>query len=186
MIFWSLVMAGVLCCGQQTPSVRLSPDFYTSGQVQRRSPGRRICRVQATGRRSHWRCATPCLLLGPHAAALLRLLCLHEIAACRRGAGAHPRALRDRGRHPRSPRRPPKAGAAGAKSTDVEALHRWLQDHVGRVSAVSDLAKAIRYAIPHWPGLVVFLDDGRVEMDTNVVERAIRPHTLMRPVRECA
>lgn len=61
-----------------------------------------------------------------------------------------------------------------------EALHAWLQAHVGRVSAVSDLAKAIRYAIRHWPGLVVFLDDGRIEMDTNVVERAIRPHTLTR------
>ena len=56
----------------------------------------------------------------------------------------------------------------------------WLQDHVGRVSGVSDLAKAMRYAIRHWPGLVAFLDDGRVEMDTNVVERAIRPHTLTR------
>jgi hypothetical protein len=55
-----------------------------------------------------------------------------------------------------------------------------LQDHVGRVSAVSDLAKAMRYALRHWPGLIVFLDDGRVEMDTNVVERAIRPHTLTR------
>ena len=62
----------------------------------------------------------------------------------------------------------------------VQALHRWLQDHVDRVSAASDLAKAIRYAIRHWPGLVMFLDDGRVEMDTNVVERAIRPHTLTR------
>jgi transposase len=62
----------------------------------------------------------------------------------------------------------------------VDALLVWLHDHVGRVSAVSDLAVAIRYAIRHWPGLVVFLDDGRVEMDTNVVERAIRPHTLTR------
>jgi transposase len=62
----------------------------------------------------------------------------------------------------------------------VEALHVWLQDHLGRVSAVSDLAKAIRYALRHWPGLIRFLDDGRVEMDTNVVERAIRPHTLTR------
>jgi transposase len=62
----------------------------------------------------------------------------------------------------------------------VEALHVWLQDQVGRVSRASDLAKAIRYAIRHWPGLVVFLDDGRVEMDTNVVERAIRPNTLTR------
>jgi transposase len=60
----------------------------------------------------------------------------------------------------------------------VEALHDWLQVQVGRVPASSDLAKAIRYAIRHWPGLLVFLDDGRVEMDTNVVERAIRPHTM--------
>lgn len=62
----------------------------------------------------------------------------------------------------------------------VEALHGWLQDQVKRVSGLSDLAKAMRYAIRHWPGLVVFLDDGRVEMDTNVVERAIRPNTLTR------
>jgi transposase len=62
----------------------------------------------------------------------------------------------------------------------VVALHDWLQVQVDRVSAASDLAKAIRYAIRHWPGLVVFLDDGRVEMDTNIVERAIRPHTLTR------
>jgi transposase len=51
---------------------------------------------------------------------------------------------------------------------------------VGRVSGVSDLAEAIRYALRHWSGLLVFLDDGRVEMDTNVVERAIRPNTLTR------
>jgi transposase len=46
----------------------------------------------------------------------------------------------------------------------VEALHAWLLDHVGRVSAVSDLAKAIRYALRHWTGLIAFLDDGRIEM----------------------
>jgi hypothetical protein len=62
----------------------------------------------------------------------------------------------------------------------VEALHGWLQDHVPRVSAASDLAKAMHYALRHWSGLVVFLDDGRVEMDTNVVERAIRPIPLTR------
>jgi transposase len=62
----------------------------------------------------------------------------------------------------------------------VDALHAWLHDHVGRVSGTSDLAVSIRYAIRHWPGLELFLDDGRVEMDTNVVERAIRPNTLTR------
>ena len=68
----------------------------------------------------------------------------------------------------------------------IETLHVWLQDHIGHVSAISDLARAIRYALHHRPGLIVdplrgsTLDDGRVEMDTNVVERAIRPHTLTR------
>ena len=38
----------------------------------------------------------------------------------------------------------------------------------------------MRYAIRHWPGLVVFLGDGRVELDTNAVERAIRPVALGR------
>ena len=62
----------------------------------------------------------------------------------------------------------------------VEALQAWLQEQLPRLSGVSDLAKAMRYALHHWPGLVAFLDDGRIEMDTNVVERAIRPHTLIR------
>ena len=62
----------------------------------------------------------------------------------------------------------------------VEALHDWLRIHIDRVSGASDLAKAMRYAIRHWPGLVAFLDDGRIEMDSNTVERTIRPHTLTR------
>ena len=41
-------------------------------------------------------------------------------------------------------------------------------------------AKAMRYALRHWSGLTAFLDDGRIEMDSNTVERAIRPHTLTR------
>ena len=43
----------------------------------------------------------------------------------------------------------------------VEELHDWLRIHIDRVSGASDLAKAMRYAIRHWPGLVAFaLDDG--------------------------
>ncbi len=103
---------------------------------------------------------------------LARIRELYAIGAEIRG---HPAEHRAQVRHNRS--RP-----------IVDALHAWLHDHLGRVSAASDLAKAIRYAITgeplgstrHWDGLVVFLDDGRVEMDTNVVERAIRPHALTR------
>jgi transposase len=62
----------------------------------------------------------------------------------------------------------------------VEALHSWLTAQLERVSGKSGLAEAIRYALRHWPGLVLFLEDGRVELDTNTVERAIRPIALGR------
>jgi len=62
----------------------------------------------------------------------------------------------------------------------VEALHVWLQEHLPRVPGWSDLAKAMRYALRHWDRLILYLDDGRLEMDTNVVERAIRPVTITR------
>ena len=48
------------------------------------------------------------------------------------------------------------------------------------ISQKSDLATAIRYVLTHWQGLTRFLDDGRIEMDTNTVERAIRPLALTR------
>jgi transposase len=62
----------------------------------------------------------------------------------------------------------------------VDALHAWLTIQLGRVSGRSTLAEAIRYALRHWPGLVLFLEDGRLELDTNTVERAIRPIALGR------
>src|SRR4029077_15761397 len=40
--------------------------------------------------------------------------------------------------------------------------------------------EAIRYALSRWAGLSLFLDDGRIEIDNNLVERAIRPLALNR------
>ncbi len=62
----------------------------------------------------------------------------------------------------------------------VAALEPWLKDKLGLVSQKSKLAEAIRYALSRWAGLSRFLDDGRVEIDSNVVERAIRPIALNR------
>ncbi len=42
------------------------------------------------------------------------------------------------------------------------------------------MAEAIRPPIRHWEGLILFADDGRIEMDSNTVERAIRPIVLNR------
>jgi hypothetical protein len=46
-------------------------------------------------------------------------------------------------------------------------MRTWLQGEFGRISAKSTLAEAIRYALRHWQGLGLFLDDGWVEIDSN-------------------
>jgi transposase len=60
----------------------------------------------------------------------------------------------------------------------VEAMKTWLEGELARVSAKSALAQAIRYALRHWKGLNLFLDNGRVEIDSNTVERTMRPIKL--------
>ena len=49
-----------------------------------------------------------------------------------------------------------------------------------RSSTKSVIAEAIRYGFNHWDGLIRFLEDGRIELDTNIVERSIRPIVLNR------
>ena len=60
------------------------------------------------------------------------------------------------------------------------ALEPWLREKLALISQKSKLAEAIRYALSRWNGLTLFVDDGRVEIDSNVVERAIRPIALNR------
>jgi transposase len=62
----------------------------------------------------------------------------------------------------------------------IAALKTWLEAQLVRLSGKSVLATAIRYALNQWDGLVRFLDDGRIELDTNAVERAMRPIALNR------
>jgi transposase len=62
----------------------------------------------------------------------------------------------------------------------VVALRWWLEQQLGRVSRKSKIADAIRYGLNHWDGLTRFIDDGRIELDTNIVERSIRPVVLNR------
>jgi transposase len=62
----------------------------------------------------------------------------------------------------------------------VEELRAWLDKQLERVPGRSPIAEAMRYGTSHWQGLCRFLHDGRVEIDTNVVERAIRPIALNR------
>lgn len=62
----------------------------------------------------------------------------------------------------------------------VDDLHQYLDARNRQVSAKSKLGEAIRYALTRWDGLSRFLDDGRVDLDSNTVERSIRPLALNR------
>ncbi len=62
----------------------------------------------------------------------------------------------------------------------VTALKVWLERQFVHLPPRSSLADAIRYSLTRWEALCNFLGDGRIELDTNTVERAIRPVTLGR------
>src|SRR5665213_3922112 len=62
----------------------------------------------------------------------------------------------------------------------VAELEPWLRAKLALISKKSKLAEAIRYALARWEGLYRFLDDGRIEIDSNTVERSIRPLALNR------
>jgi hypothetical protein len=68
----------------------------------------------------------------------------------------------------------------------VRDLRTWLDVQLGRVCQGSALVAAIRYGLRHWEGPCRFLDGGTLELDTNSVEREIRPVVVTRKAALCA
>ncbi len=56
-----------------------------------------------------------------------------------------------------------------------EAMRRWLQDSLAQLVPKSETAAAIHYALSLWDRLARYLDDGRIELDNMIAERALRP-----------
>jgi transposase len=56
----------------------------------------------------------------------------------------------------------------------LESLKQWLEETLGKLSRKSDTAIAVRYALTRWEALMRFCDDGRIEIDNNAAERALR------------
>jgi transposase len=96
--------------------------------------------------------------------ALVRIAALYAIEADIRGLSA------DERRQARQRRAKPL----------IDDLRLWLEAQLAAVSGKATIAGAIRYTLSRWDGLTRFLDDGRIEIDSNVVERAIRPIALGR------
>jgi hypothetical protein len=73
-----------------------------------------------------------------------------------------------------------RAARAARSRVIVDDLHLYLEARLRQLSAKSRLGETIRYALTRWEGLARFLDDGRIDLDSNTVERSIRPLALNR------
>jgi len=96
--------------------------------------------------------------------AIERIAQLYEIEAQIRGK---PAELRGQVRQAR----------AGPK---LSAFYTWMNDTLRSVSRKSALAGAIGYALTRWPALTRYVNDGRIEIDNNAAERALRVVALGR------
>jgi len=96
--------------------------------------------------------------------ALRRIAALYAIEAEIRGRGAEARRVVRRAR----------------SKPLVEAFGAWLCVQKERLSGSSQMGEAVRYILKSWEPLCVFLDDGRVEIDSNRIENLVRPHALTR------
>jgi transposase len=70
------------------------------------------------------------------------------------------------------------AARRAASVAVVQSLFDVWERELPRISGKSKLAEAIRYARSHRAALELFLEDGRAEIDSNIVERAIRPQAM--------
>jgi transposase len=64
--------------------------------------------------------------------------------------------------------------------TILDALHDWLVAQRRRLSSKNALAKAIQYALSRWEALTRYAGDGRLAIDNNVAERALRGIAITR------
>ena len=70
----------------------------------------------------------------------------------------------------------PEARLAGRQERSaplVADMHTWLVHHRARVATKSPLGEALAYFAKYWDGLKLFLTDGRIEIDTDVVEQPL-------------
>ena len=62
----------------------------------------------------------------------------------------------------------------------IDKMRKWLDEVAGTVPPKSLVGKALGYLEKQWPKLILYLEDGRLRMDTNLVENAIRPFVIGR------
>jgi len=60
----------------------------------------------------------------------------------------------------------------------LEKMEQWLKDHLMEVPPKSALGMAIAYTLNLWSRLILYIEDGRFQIDNNLIENSIRPVAL--------
>ena len=63
---------------------------------------------------------------------------------------------------------------------DTNELKQWVDENRHKVLPKSPIGKAMNYSIMQWPKIMRILEDGRFELDNNLIENKIRPLALGR------
>ena len=100
-----------------------------------------------------------------------------------RGPEADRRALPDRSRDPRKSAAERRAVRQEKTTPLVAALKTWVETTLARRAGGATIARALRYGLNHWDGLVRFLDDGRIEIDSNTSSGACARLPLIERMR---
>ena len=62
----------------------------------------------------------------------------------------------------------------------LNVFKKWLEHHLPKVPHQHKIAQAIQYTLKNWTELNNYLKDGRIEIDNNLIENAIRPFAIGR------
>jgi hypothetical protein len=62
----------------------------------------------------------------------------------------------------------------------LDEMHNWLKEEVVKVLLKSAIGQAIAYSLTLWPRLVRYIEEGRFQIDNNLIENTIRPVALGR------
>ena len=86
-------------------------------------------------------------------------------------------------RHAKQKNHPPdkiKALREEKSKPILNEFKSWLEKHVGGAPPKHPLGRAMRYCLKNWDALMRYIEDGRLDIDNNACERAIRPFAIGR------
>ncbi len=62
----------------------------------------------------------------------------------------------------------------------LRSLHQWLKETAETITLSESFSKAVKYSLLRWEKLMIYCTDGKLEIDNNLVENAIRPIAIGR------